>query len=82
MMDRTEQDRADLMLASGLAQLNEGLWQFRATVGTTAIEAELDALQATLAELSARCSLAVAGRHHEAVAQEMSAAPEGEQTSE
>jgi hypothetical protein len=71
-MDRTEQDRADLMLASGLAQLNEGLWQFRATVGTTtAIEAELDALQATLAELSARCSLAVSGRHHAAVAQEM-----------
>jgi hypothetical protein len=71
-MDRTEQDRADLMLASGLAQLNEGLWQFRATVGTkTPIEAELDALQATLAELSARCSLAVSGRHHAAVAQEM-----------
>jgi hypothetical protein len=71
-MDRTKQDRADLMLASGLAQLNEGLWQFRATVGTkTPIEAELDALQATLAELSARCSLAVSGRHHAAVAQEM-----------
>jgi hypothetical protein len=71
-MDRTEQDRADLMLASGLAQLNEGLWQFRATVGTkTPIEAELDALHATLAELSARCSLAVSGRHHAAVAQEM-----------
>jgi hypothetical protein len=70
MMDRTEQDRAELMLASGLAQLNEGLWQFRATVGTkTAIETELDALQATLAELSARCSLAVSERHHEATAQ-------------
>jgi hypothetical protein len=71
-MDRTEQDRADLMLASGLAQLNEGLWQFRATVGTkTPIEAELDALHATIAELSARCSLAVAGRHHAAATQEM-----------
>jgi hypothetical protein len=79
-MDRTEQDRADLMLASGLAQLNEGLWQFRAQVGTkTAIEAELDALQATLAELGARCSLAVYGRHHESVAREMTAEPEGEQ---